>query len=186
MSASTATHSHDLDPAPVHAPPRLPGALAARVAEAFAAAGGAGPVLDLGASTGAVAAALRRAGIGPTDGLDAAAAPLAAAAARGLYRRTIQADAARPLPVPDGVYGGVVSVGDFAPGRLGPETLTEVLRILAPGGLACLAIDTAHWEAERFAAHLATLLPMTAPRIDRLAPCALGGTNVLLRLSRPA
>lgn len=123
-----------------------------RVAEAFVAAGGAGPVLDLGAGTGLCGAALRMLGVEPIEATDLSEAMLAVAASKGLYMRLFPGDMTAGLPVPDGAYRGVTCSGTFTHGHVGPEALEEVLRVLAPGGLAALSVNAAHWEARGFAA----------------------------------
>jgi len=132
---------------------RLPGL----VADAYAMAGGTGPVLDLGAGTGLVAAALARHRIGPVDATDISAEMLAQARAKGLYRALFVADAGAALPLGNGSFSGVVSAGTFTHGHLGPAALAEVLRIIAPGGLAVLSINAGHYAAQGFADALAAL-----------------------------
>lgn len=56
------------------------------VAGAFAAVGR-GPILDVGAGTGAVGALLRANGVGPVDGTDLSPEMLAVAGRSGAYRR---------------------------------------------------------------------------------------------------
>ena len=127
------------------------------VADAFAAAGGRGPVLDLGAGTGLVGVALARHGIGPVDGTDLSAEMLAVAATKGAYRRLFEGDLTARLEVGDGACAGVVSAGTFTNGHVGPEALGEVVRLLAPGGLACLSVNARHYVARGFAAALDAL-----------------------------
>ncbi|MGR3491210.1 MAG: class I SAM-dependent DNA methyltransferase [Shimia sp.] len=121
-----------------------------RVAAAFAAAGGTGPVLDIGAGTGLVAEALRREGVAPIDGVDLSPEMLAKAAAKGLYRRTYVADITEPTALPRGAYSGIVSAGTFTLGHLGPSALMEVLATCAPGALLTISVNAAHWEAAGF------------------------------------
>lgn len=122
------------------------------VARAFAASGGRGPVLDLGAGTGLVGEALAELGIGPCDGTDLSAEMLAVAEAKDVYRRCFTGDMLDRLPVADGAYAGVVCAGTFTHGHVGPEALAEVLRCGAPGARFALSVNAAHWEARGFAA----------------------------------
>ena len=138
----------------------LPGA----VAQAFVQAGGAGPVLDLGAGTGLCGAALRALGIGPVEATDFSDEMLAVAAGKGLYARLFAGDMTKGLPVADGAYAGVTCSGTFTHGHVGPEALDEVLRVLAPGVVAALSINAAHWQHKGFAAAFEGL----APRLDGL------------------
>jgi SAM-dependent methyltransferase len=105
------------------------------VAAAFLAGGGTGPVLDVGAGTGLVGAALRGLGwAGEIDGIDLSPQMLDQAREKQVYRDLIEADVTRPLPLPGG-YNGVVSSGTFTHGHVGPEALGPMLAVAAPGVL---------------------------------------------------
>jgi predicted TPR repeat methyltransferase len=134
-------------------------ALPAAVAAAFAAAGGAGPVLDVGAGTGLLAAALAGQGLAPVDGVDLSPEMLAIAAAKGLYRRLIEADVTAPLPLPEAAYAGIASAGTFTAGHVGPAAIPQLLRVARPGALFCLSVHERVWEAQGFAAAFAALGP---------------------------
>jgi predicted TPR repeat methyltransferase len=129
------------------------------VALAFAGRGGIGPVLDIGAGTGAVAEHLARLGIGPIEGLDISAAMLAVAAGKNLYSALIEADLGRGLDLESGYYNGCVSAGTFTLGHVGPNVLSELIRVTAHGGLICLSVHAAHFEAAGFAEAFAALAP---------------------------
>ena len=133
--------------------------LPAAVAEGFADAGGTGPLLDVGAGTGLLAARLAELGVGPIDALDISAEMLAVAAAKGLYRATLLADLTRPLPLSDGAYSGIVSSGTFTFGHVGPAAFDELLRIAAPGALFAVSIHSGVYQPAGFAAKLAELGP---------------------------
>jgi predicted TPR repeat methyltransferase len=126
---------------------RLPGA----VARAFAAAGGRGPVLDIGAGTGLLGADLAGLGIGPIDGTDISPEMLAAAARKGHYRHLFEGDVTARLDVAGESYAGIVSSGTFTCGHVGPEAIHELLRIAAPGALFVLSVNAAHWGPAGFA-----------------------------------
>lgn len=115
--------------------------LPAHVAGAFVAAGGVGPVLDVGAGTGLLAQALRDAGFqGAVDGLDFSAEMLERAGQKGIYRALVQADVTRTLPLRR-VYGGVTSSGTFTAGHVGPEAFGPMLQVVLPGALFALSIN---------------------------------------------
>ncbi|WP_102226958.1 class I SAM-dependent DNA methyltransferase [Acidimangrovimonas sediminis] len=126
---------------------RLPEATAA----AFAEGGGEGPVLDVGAGTGLLGAALAERGIGPVDGLDISSEMLEAAAAKGCYRKLVQADLMRALPLDLGAYAGITSSGTFTHGHVGPEALDGLMQVAAPGALFALSIKVEIYEAMGFA-----------------------------------
>lgn len=124
--------------------------LPAHVAGAFLAAGGAGPVLDVGAGTGLLAEELRQMGFeGEIDGIDLSPDMLERATHKGLYRRLVQADVTQELPVKEG-YAGIVSSGTFTHGHVGPEALGPMLAVAAPGAQFALSINAGVYAAQGF------------------------------------
>lgn len=131
--------------------------LPAHVAAAFRAAGGGGPVLDVGAGTGLLAERLREMGQqGPIDAVDFSAEMLARAAEKGIYRSLTRADITQPIPLPR-QYGGVVSSGTFTAGHVGPEALPHLLALTLPGAQLALSINQRVWSAQGFDRALAEL-----------------------------
>ena len=121
------------------------------VARLFRENGGKGPVLDAGAGTGLVAAALQDTMPLEIDALDLSPEMLAVAGSKGLYRNTIVGDLTKPLDLQDGIYNSVVCCGTFTHGHVGPEALDELLRVAAPNGLFVLTIKEEHYEDRGFA-----------------------------------
>ncbi len=137
------------------------------VAAAFCAAQGNldeldGPVLDVGCGTGVVGAELARLGVGVIDGIDISPEMLAKAAVKNhdghsTYRQLLEADLTERLDLEGGSYAGIVSAGAFTHGHLGPESVSELLRVARPGARCALGINSAHfaevgfgdWLAER-------------------------------------
>ncbi len=128
------------------------------VAHAFVAAGGGGPVLDVGAGTGLLGVALAAQGIGPVDGIDISPEMLAVARAKGCYRHLTAADLTQPLPPLSQTYQGVVSSGTFTHGILGPEVLTRLIAIAAPGATFALSVHQGVWDKHGFGAALDALV----------------------------
>lgn len=130
--------------------------LPAETAAAFLRLAPQGPVLDVGAGTGLLAAALRGLGFaGDIDALDLSDEMLARAGAKGLYRHLIAADVTRPLP--RGGYGGIVSSGTFTHGHVGPEALPPLLQAANPGATFALSVNAGVWDSLGFEAALAAL-----------------------------
>ena len=127
------------------------------MAEAFIAAGGTAPVLDLGAGTGLLGQALADRGVSPLDGTDISPQMLAVAEDKQLYRGVFIGDLTARLPVADGSYLGVISAGTFTTGHVGPEALDEVLRVACPGAVIGMTINARHWKSAGFAAKFAAL-----------------------------
>ena len=124
--------------------------LPAHVARAFLSAGGAGPVLDIGAGTGLLARSLTDMGLtAPIDGLDFSTEMLARAGEKRLYRRLIHADVTKALPLPR-QYDGITSSGTFTSGHVGPEAFAPMLAIARPGALFALSINQRVWREMGF------------------------------------
>ena len=131
--------------------------LPAHVAAAFLAAGGKGPVLDVGAGTGLLAASLRDMGFqGQIDALDFSAEMLAVAAEKRLYSGHFRADVTKPLDLPCR-YDGVTSSGTFTAGHVGPVAFGPMLAVVNPGALFALSINQRVWTGAGFDAALADL-----------------------------
>ena len=111
-----------------------------------------GAVLDVGAGTGLLAAALRGMGFDdPIDGVDLSADMLERAGRKGNYRSLIVADITRPLPMKPR-YAGIVSSGTFTHGHVGPEGLDALLEVALPGARVVLSVNQAVWDGKGFAA----------------------------------
>ena len=131
--------------------------LPAHVARAFLAAGGQGPVLDVGAGTGLLAQSLHDMGLtDPVDGLDFSTEMLALAAGKSLYRDLIHADVTKPLPLAR-AYNGITSSGTFTSGHVGPEAFGPMLDIALPNALFSLSVNQRVWTSMGFDTALKTL-----------------------------
>ncbi|MCP3913441.1 MAG: class I SAM-dependent methyltransferase [Actinomycetia bacterium] len=136
-----------------------------RVVEAFVeeASRDDGPVLDVGCGTGVVGAALALQGGWAVDGLDISPAMLQVAAEKlnlagePVFGSLIEADLTQPLPIASNTYGAVISAGTFTMGHVGPEALGELGRIVRPGGLVVLGVNTTFFNQQGFDRFLAAL-----------------------------
>lgn len=113
------------------------------------------PVLDAGAGTGLLAENLPEIEI---DAIDITPEMLSRAEAKGLYRRRILGDLTGPLDIADATYGGVISCGTFTHGHVGPECLSELLRIARPGALFCCGTIAPVLDGAGFGSALAQLV----------------------------
>ena len=123
------------------------------VAMAFIAAGGRGPLLDVGAGTGLVAEHLQKLAITPIDALDLSDDMLGVAGTKGVYRNLIAADVTQPIAV-SASYHGVVSAGTFTHGHVGPDAIANLLDIAAHGAVFALSVNVEHYEKVGFGAAL--------------------------------
>ncbi len=113
------------------------------------------PIVDAGAGTGLVGEYLRDLTV---DAFDITPEMLDQARAKGIYRDCILGDLTKPIALPDGVYGAVVSCGTFTHGHVGPECLPELLRITRPGALFVCGTIPAVLDGARFGSELAILV----------------------------
>ena len=120
---------------------------------------GEAPVLDVGAGTGEVGLHLRRAGVGPVDGLDISGEMLAVAVEKGACRKAIVGDLTARVPIDDCAYGAVISAGTFTLGHVGPEGLDECLRVGRSGALYAISVNPDHWVEKGFEAKFDALAP---------------------------
>jgi predicted TPR repeat methyltransferase len=137
--------------------------LPVRVADAFASAGGCGPVLDVGAGTGLVGARLAAHRVGPVDGVDISPEMLAKAEQKRVYSRLFSGNVLQRIDAGDGTYAGIVSSGTFTLGHVGPEALPELIRVARPGAVFVLSIRDAHYREAGFAAAFAALSKVIMP-----------------------
>lgn len=119
-------------------------------ARAFVAAGGQGPVLDVGAGTGLCGAVLADLGVGPIDATDISAEMLTQAMRKDIYRDAIVADLNAGVPVPSDSYSGIVSSGTFTTGHVGPDAIDALLRIARHGAQFALSVNARHFQAAGF------------------------------------
>lgn len=148
-------------------------------AQAFVAARGQGPVLDVGAGTGLCGAVLAELGVGPIDAADISQEMLDCAMRKDIYRDAIVADLNEGVPVPDESYAGIVSSGTFTTGHVGPEVFDALLRIARPGAQFALSVNARHFEEAGFGSTLRTLekdriRKLTLPRRQVYGPQATG------------
>ncbi|AKS47630.1 hypothetical protein SAMN05444287_2714 [Octadecabacter temperatus] len=122
------------------------------VVRVFTAAGGEGPVLDVGAGTGLVGEGLLAAGVGPIDALDLSDEMLSVAKSKGVYRDTIAGDVTKSLSI--GPYRGIISAGTFTMGHVGPDGIPPLLEVAETGCLFVISVNAKHFESAGFSALL--------------------------------
>jgi predicted TPR repeat methyltransferase len=119
-------------------------------ARAFVAAGGQGPVLDVGAGTGLCGSVLAGLGVGPIDATDISAEMLQQAMRKDIYRDAIEADLNQGIPAASENYSGIVSSGTFTTGHVGPNVIDELLRVARHGAQFAISINAKHFVKSGF------------------------------------
>jgi len=104
------------------------------------------PVVDLGCGTGLAGEALAARGYEIVDGLDISPEMLVQARAKGVYRTLAVGDLTARLAARDGAWAAGVCVGTFTHGHVGPDSLGEALRVVAPGGVLVLTVNDGVWD----------------------------------------
>lgn len=110
------------------------------------------PILDVGCGTGVVGVVLREQGIRIVDGIDISPEMIAQSREKTtevgepVYRNLIEGDLTGSVDLADDVYSGLVSVGTFTHGHLGPESLDELWRVAAPDAVCVIGINAKHYE----------------------------------------
>ena len=115
-------------------------------------------IIDVGCGTGLVGRYLAEHGFTDVDGLDISAAMLEQARAKGVYEALFTADLTGAIDVPDAAYGAAISVGTFTHNHVGPDGLDEVLRIVAPGGIASITVNGDAYVADGYRARFDALV----------------------------
>ncbi|MCB1428224.1 MAG: methyltransferase domain-containing protein [Nitratireductor sp.] len=109
------------------------------------------PILDVGSGTGLAGVELASLGYTLLDAVDISPEMLAVAAARSVYRNLVEADLTRSLPIADATYGAMICTGTFTHAHVGAQSLDELMRCLAPGGIFACTIHGDVMEPSGFA-----------------------------------
>ncbi len=118
------------------------------------------PVLDAGCGTGRLGWELSRLGISPVDGIDISPEMLAEAGTMTgpggapSYRRLLEADLTGSIDLETDSYSGLVSSGAFTHGHLGPDALAELLRVVRPGSVGVIGVNSSIFESNGFKTRL--------------------------------
>ena len=100
------------------------------------------PILDVGAGTGLVGECLYKTGNKKIIGIDISSKMLEQAKLKKCYFSLMKADVTKTIPLKSNSIGAVVSAGTFTHGHVGPDSFDELLRIIKPGGLFVLSINS--------------------------------------------
>jgi len=93
-------------------------------------------ILDLACGTGLLGSEIGKHGYELVDGLDSSLGMLGQARKQSIYRDYILAmvEELGSIPINDETYDVVMCSNGFAPGQIYPSAITEILRVMRPGG----------------------------------------------------
>lgn len=114
-------------------------------------------VLDAGCGTGLAGEELKKHGVEIVDGIDLSREMLDVAGEKSIYRNLAEADMTQPLDIPDNAYDGVLSVGVFTSGHVGPEAIGELARITRPGAPMVITVHEHVWDKHAYGDRIAGL-----------------------------
>ncbi|KAF7509615.1 hypothetical protein GJ744_007653 [Endocarpon pusillum] len=103
-------------------------------------------ILEAGCGTGLGGVALAKHGATVIDVVDISSGMLREAVATKVYRRLLQDDFSKQLPLPAHSYDAVFCLGALGVGHIGPEALVEFARLTKPGGKTIVNVDGDSWK----------------------------------------
>ena len=109
------------------------------------------PILDVGAGTGLVGELLHGSGHEQIIGIDISPEMLRQAEIKRCYSSLIEADITKKIPLENDSIGGIISAGTFTHGHVGPDAIDELIRVIKPGGLFVLSINSKFFKKSGFA-----------------------------------
>ena len=121
------------------------------------------PILYVGAGTGLVGELLHGLGHKQIIGIDISAEMLNEAKIKGCYSSLIEADITKKIPLENDSIGGVISAGTFTHGHVGPDAIDELIRIIKPGGLFVLSINSKFFIEAGFKAKFVQIKNIISP-----------------------
>ena len=107
-------------------------------------------ILDVGCGTGLVGASLSTLGYLNLDGLDFSLDMLEIAREKRVYKNLIQTDLNKKLKFNDAIYDAIICCGTFTRGHVGPDVLSELMRILKRRAPLACTINSSVWIEKEF------------------------------------
>lgn len=136
-------------------------------------------IIDVGCGTGLVGTILKELGFTNIDGLDLSRRMLEVAGRKEVYHRLVEGDLLHQIPLNSNRYDAAVSAGTFTHGHVGPDGLDEILRIVRPGGLALLMINSEMFVQDGFEGRMKAFETAgKAAVIDKSEQTVVGSTGV--------
>lgn len=102
-------------------------------------------IIDIGCGTGLVAQQLSQHGFTSIDGIDISQDMLAHAKTKSIYRRLLLGDMNTGTEIADETYDAAICAGSFAPGHLGVDCFSEIIRFVRSGGAIIVFMNDVHF-----------------------------------------
>lgn len=115
-------------------------------------------ILDAGCGTGLVGASLAKLGAKHIDGVDLSPGMLDVARKLNVYTRLETIDLSRPLDQETASYDVVTCIGTLTHAHVGPEVLSEFVRVVKPGGWVVVTVLDDIWEPVGYRAEVDELI----------------------------
>lgn len=125
-------------------------------------------ILDAGCGTGLVGAALQTHGLEKIDGTDISPEMLSKAEAKNAYRHLNVADLTGELDISTDRYDGVICVGVFTSGHVGPAAFEELARVAKPGAPIVATVHENVWTKEGYPEQLDRMDKAGAINIEQI------------------
>lgn len=130
-------------------------------------------ILDVGSGTGLAGRYLAEHGFGNIDALDYSPAMLAVAANRmngevPVYKNCIEADLNAELSLESNTYDAMICTGTFTHAHVGAQCLSELFRVLKPGGFFACTIQKDVWVEAGFKETVSSLAEQGVLRTLRM------------------
>jgi SAM-dependent methyltransferase len=143
-------------------------------------------ILDVGAGTGLLGAALADAGFSRLDGLDLSPGMLSEARRKGVYAELREGRLGDELEYETGGFDGVVAAGVLTTGHAPAASLDELVRITRPGGHVIFTLRSDEGGPPGFKEKLADLSDSgrweLVERGDEFSALPVGEPDVLVRV----
>lgn len=114
-------------------------------------------ILDAGCGSGLAGVKLAELGTRIIDGVDVSEGMLKIARNTGVYRMLEAADLTQPMQMKDDTYDVVVCVGTLTHGHVGPEAISEFVRVTKDKGLVAATVLGDIWESHGYKDEVARL-----------------------------
>ncbi|KAK5948690.1 hypothetical protein OHC33_010293 [Knufia fluminis] len=129
-------------------------------------------ILDAGCGTGLVGALLAERGAKTIDGVDLSPGMLDVARKTGAYTELNECDLSQPMTQSDESYDMIVCVGTLTRAHVGPEVLSEFVRVVKKGGLMVATVLGDIWVSGGYKARVDEL--REGGRVDVLSCETIG------------